>query len=448
MCKGKKMIKAILQARKIGAVVALVLAALVSSCGGGAGGVGAPGTEPSAMPSTNDSGGSGGTPSDTGGQTPGTGGTDVAGGTGSGGTGVDPGGVGSGGTGAMALNIGSIDGFGSVIVNDIRYNIDGITPQIEDTTALALGMTVQIRGPYDVTTMLGTASSLVSAAEVRGKITDINRLTQKLWVYGWPVEADAATVVVGAIGFAQLAIGDEVQIHGLPSAGALSATRIEKLAQASLPILTGAMSGLDTAQFSFDLAGMKVHYNAATLAGFGLTRLTNGTVVRVRSDSVPVDGVLQAATVQRWVSVPEGTSGLAITGLVENFSSVTETFTIAGITIDAAAANLKADVIKALKNGSTITASGIYSAGVLMVKTIKIVKVKGTPPAPSFSLSGPVQNYVSVANFMVQGQRVDASNAVFSGGAAPKLGQTKPPKVKVVGTKLINGVLIADTVAF
>jgi Domain of unknown function (DUF5666) len=456
MHKRKRMHKTILQTRKIGALAVLVVAALMSSCGDGSGGVGYPGTEPSALPSTNDSGGSGafgGSASNggtTGSQTPAGSGTDVAGGTGSGGTGIDPGGVGSGGTGVMAgLSIGSIDGFGSVIVNGIRFNIDNITPQIEDVSALALGMTVQIRGPYDDATMEGTATSLISAAELRGKITAIDAVASRIWVNGYPADVDDATVIVGVPGFANLAVNDEVQIHGLPSSSTLSATRIEKLTIAGLPIMTGAVTGLDTAQTSFMLGSVTVSYGGASLSGFGPTPLANGTIVRVRASGVPSKGVLPAALVQRWISVPDaGTSGLAITGMVENFTSVSDTFTVAGVTVDARATSIKADVLKALSNGSIINVSGVYSAGILTATKLKLVKANGSPAMPLFSLSGAVQAYVSAADFKVQGQRVDAGAAVFTGGTALQLGQNPAPKVKVVGIKLINGVLIADTVAF
>ncbi len=369
-----------------------------------------------------------------------------------GGGGADSSGVGSGGTGITAsdnLTVGSITGFGSVIVNDVRYSIDSITPQIQDTNALALGMTVQIRGQVDATGLEGTASSLISAAEVRGKITSLDKVALTLRVYDFPVDVDLGTIIAGADHFAQLAVGDEVQIHGLPSSGMLLATRIEKIAAPSAPILTGAVSGLDTGKTSFKLGGISVSYGKASLKGFGSLPLVNDTVVRVRASAAPVNNVLQASVVERWISVPEtGTSGLAVTGPIENFTSVSQTFTVAGITIDASTAPLKADMVKKLANGSYVTIKGVYSAGVLTATEVKFLKDSATPPMPSYSLSGVVQTYLSVADFAVQGQRVDASSAVFSKGTAAKLAETPAPKVKVVGTRFVNGLLIADTVQF
>jgi Domain of unknown function (DUF5666) len=360
-------------------------------------------------------------------------------------------GVGSGGTGLSAdgLSVGSISGFGSVIVNDVRYDISSITPQIEDTAALALGMTVQIRGQVDATGIEGTASSLISAAEVRGKITNLDGLSPKLWVYNFPIEVDLGTILVGVTDFAQLAVGDEIQVHGLPSSGMLLATRVEKLALAGPPILTGAVSALDVAKTSFDMGGVKIQYNGASMNGFGSTSLSNGTIVRVRSSSAPVNNVLQATLLQRWISASDsGTSGLAITGSIENFSSVSQTFSVSGVTIDASRATLKADVLMALANGVYVKITGTYSGGVLTAATVKLVKIKGSQPMRTYSLSGSVANYLSVADFSVQAQRVDASAAVFSKGTAVDLGKTPAPKVKVVGTKLANGILIADTVTF
>ena len=53
---------------------------------------------------------------------------------GSGGTGISPGGIGSGGTGAVAVQVnstGPIEGFGSIVVNGVRFEIDPqlIVPQ-------------------------------------------------------------------------------------------------------------------------------------------------------------------------------------------------------------------------------------------------------------------------------------------------------------------------------
>jgi Domain of unknown function (DUF5666) len=360
-------------------------------------------------------------------------------------------GVGSGGTGLQAgsLTVGSISGFGSVIVNGTRYNIDGSTPQIEDTSALALGMSVQILGQLDATGLEGTASSLISAAEVRGKITNMDQVSLNLWVYNFPVQADIGTILAGVVDFTRFAVGDEVQIYGIPADGIFLATRIEKLVVPSPPILTGAVSRLDVSKTSFDLGGIKIIYKDAVRSGFGASSLVNGTVVRVRANSAPIDNVLQSTKLQRWISLPDlGTRSLSITGAVENFSSVSGLFTLSGVTVDITRTVIKSEVINELKNGSYIKVEGIYSANTLSAETVKIVKSEKTALMPSYSLSGTVQNYISVSDFSVQGQRVDASSASFSNGTALMLANTPPPKVKIQAARVVNGVMIADVVKF
>jgi hypothetical protein len=148
-------------------------------------------------------------------------------------------GVGTGGTGSFA--VGSINGFGSIYVNGLRF--DTVNAQISNpnapagttaptAAALQLGMTVEVRGDLNPNTQRGTATSVIIASEFKGPVTSV--ATSSLVIFGRTVEVTPATVFAGRIGttpvtsLSQIQANHVVEVYGLPQPnGNLRATRIE-----------------------------------------------------------------------------------------------------------------------------------------------------------------------------------------------------------------------------
>lgn len=200
------------------------------------------------------------------------------------------GGVGTGGTGSFAA--GPITGFGSVIVNDVRY--DESAARIEDADGtlrsrdeLRLGMTVAIEGG-NVETVAGgaqaTASRVVIAPEMLGPVNSVDRAAGRFSLLGQTVAVDATTVFDEGLGggLSALAAGRVVEVHGAwdPAAGLYRATRVEAEA-ASQPAwrLRGVVASLDTAARSFAIGGARFSYAAASGVP---AALVNGQFVRLR----------------------------------------------------------------------------------------------------------------------------------------------------------------------
>ena len=98
-------------------------------------------------------------------------------------------------------------------------------------------------------------------------------------------------------------------------------------------------------------------------------------------------------------------------------------------------------------NGVRVIVGGVLSNGVLQVSTLKIRLVLGTGGQPSFSLTGQISTFNSIADFRIKGQPIDASGQVdFPNGSAANLGAQV--KVTVEGSRVANGVLIADRIVF
>ena len=370
------------------------------------------------------------------------------GGVGSGGTGITVGGgVGSGGTG---ISVGPIKGFGSIIVNGVRYDIDTATQEVDDVVALGLGMVVEVTGSTNADFSTGTATRVRSAADLRGPAGSVDTVAGTLQVQGTLVGTDTATVYAGTVDLTGISNGDPVMVHGLPdSAGQLRATRIERLAAAGAPIVTGVVAGLNGGLSRFNLGTLTVDYTTASFVG-GLSagQLSNGMRVRVRAAAAPVAGVLTATSVQAWYAVG-GTEGSAstVSGVVTDFSNL-GSFRLLGQLVDASQAQITGGLPAAIGNGVLVEVDGTVSQGILVATQLKIRHVPGTGGPASFSLSGPIGAYVSSSSFRVKGQPVDASGGgvVFSGGTIGQLGNGV--MVQVVGSEVVNGVLIADSVTF
>lgn len=367
------------------------------------------------------------------------GGGTVAGGSG--------GGVGSGGTG---ISVGPITGFGSIIVNGITYDTQTATITTSDSPSLQLGMTVEVAGTVQAGLTTGTATSVVAAADLRGTIDTLSLAPDQLTVLGTTVSTDSQTIVDGAAAFANLQVGDRVQVYGLVDAtGSVRATRIELLPGATTPVLSGQIQNLNTGATTFQIGTLTVQYGTATFAG-GLTagQLATDLRVRVRAAADPVAGVLTATQIQLWHgnAQPEGSTS-SVTGVVTDFASLAS-FRVLGAAVDASSAQITGGPAGSIGNGVKVEIVGTVRNGVLEASRVAIRHVPGTGGPVSYSLEGTIGAFVSSGNFRVQGNRVDASGGgvVFVGGTAGNLANAV--RVRIAGSAVSNGVLLADTVTF
>lgn len=362
-------------------------------------------------------------------------------------------GVGSGGTGvttARAVSIGSVDGFGSIIVNGVRWDISSATASIADEASLQFGMTARVEGTTDTALSTGTASQVTSAADLRGTASNINTISGTLTVMGVQVSTDEATVYDGLTNLAGLANGDPVQIYGLPGApGSLRATRIEKLAASAAPVVSGAITNLNIGAQTFVIGGLSVNYAAASFTGsLSASTLANGQIVRVRATLPPAANILTATKVEPWYAVPTTNNvPVALEDVITNYTSL-GSFTLLGVPIDASSAQITGGPSNAIGNGVKVEVSGAMENGVLVVTQLKILKIPGTGGPAAFTLIGAVGNYVSASSFRVMGHPVDASgnSVVFTNGNASML--ANGVNLTVAGSQVVNGVLIASQVTF
>ena len=304
------------------------------------------------------------------------------------------GGVDSGGTGTVPATYasGPITGFGSVIVNGVRF--DDSTAVVTDEEGaqssrdkLRLGMTTEIRGSaIDNTTgtAISTASSIVFGSDILGRIDSIDLAAKRLVVLGQTIDVNAATVFDDASvsgGLSALAAGDVVEVYALYDAatGGYTATRIERKGAVAAYRLRGVVSNLDVVVKAFNIGSERISY--AGLAGAPVTP-PNGSFVRVRLDPVKVGGLWLVAGLKDGTSKPRDMDEVRLEGLISTFTSPT-LFSVNGVAVDASGISPPTG----LALGVRVEVEGTANGGVLMASKLK-VKTDAEVEKQEFELHG------------------------------------------------------------
>jgi Domain of unknown function (DUF5666) len=341
------------------------------------------------------------------------------------------GGVDTGGTGTTtAFSSGRISGFGSIIVNGIRF--DDSTARVFDDDGvehgrgdLKLGMVTGVNaGAVTVDTSTGLSNSKATeiryGSEIKGPVQALNVAAGTLTVIGQSVKVDAATVFEDLpTGLAGVQVGNLLEVYGFldRSTGSYTATRIErKLSLLSYKVV-GTVSGLDTAAKTFALGGITVNYSS--LAAGGLPALSNGVDVRASLQTIPRGNVWTATALSGNTPVVADGAQTELEGYITDFVS-TSNFKVAGVTINASASGLvfKNGNAAQLANGVAIEVEGITRAGVLAASQIE-VKTKGGG-GQEFQLFGAIESVnAATQSFVLRGITVSysASTRIDNGSA-------------------------------
>jgi hypothetical protein len=179
---------------------------------------------------------------------------------------------------------------GSVIVNGVRFedSLADITADDSPKTPAFLqsGMTVKVKGRRNDDGVTGTATDIEVENEVRGTITA--KGTDSFTVLGQTVFVDGGTVFDDVANFADLAVGNAVEVHGQrDAAGAIRATRVELLAGPGVvDEVRGVVAGKDASPGpgTFTIGGGTFTYDGGTVIVEGVA-FDNGDLVEIHLDA-------------------------------------------------------------------------------------------------------------------------------------------------------------------
>ena len=356
-------------------------------------------------------------------------------GCGGGSSGPQSGMPGTGGTGLFAM--GSISGFGSVIINGIKFDdrqasvmLDGqaLTP-----TDLRLGMIASVQGQRNgVDPLLGTPLGTATAVEVwsiaLGPVSEVS--VSSFTVMGMHIQIDNNTSLDGLHGSTALTAGQTVAVWGLQSGteGAhWTATRVALVSASNARIASGVLKR----------NGDQASLNDYNVAGSALAGLQEGQLVQLQGTAGKGLNLNVSAVKLLDAGLEAHADGdLKIEGVVTSLP-LAGRFTLGHITVDASAPAL-ATQLSQLALGDRLEVYGNWVAGVLVASEIK----QDGQQNQLIEIDALVEQFTSLADFVMRGQHCDASQAVFKSGNASDLKQGI--KVKVKGSKAGDVLLVSQ----
>lgn len=364
------------------------------------------------------------------------------------------GGVDSGGTGqtVQTSSTGRVSGFGSVIVNGVRFDDAGASV-VDDAgmprnrSELRLGMVVQIEGQLHGNSGNGVANRIQFGNEIAGPVESVDLAASQLVVLGQLVRVDADTLYEGLpAGLADLQAGQFAEVFGFydTASGSYTATRIERKSSLAQFKLRGLISALAPADKRFFIGTAEVDY--AGVPTPSLPTLANGLVVRVTLSTTPVAGRWSALTVhtsQRYI--PENNEA-ELEGFVGDFAGASN-FTVAGVPVDASGPTVRVrhGSLADLADGVRVEVEGFMRGGILVASQLDF-KRGGDQ---GFELHGPIESVDPVARTLVlRGVTVAwDDDTVFAAGTAA--GLLAGVSIEARGSPAGGGVrILADAIRF
>jgi len=334
-----------------------------------------------------------------------------------------------------------------VSVSSFQVNaqkVDASKARFENGTAadLANGKRVEVEGKVANGILVADKVEIkqentAHQAELHGLITDFVSVSS-FKVRGQLVDASAATLRNGSA--ANLANGRMVEVHGPIVGNVLKATQVEfteSLVQDGTRVSAeGVISDFVSAS-DFKVNGQKVSTGASTIfEGGTAANLANGR--RVEAEGAITGGILNATKLT--FKNADDSSSVNADGLITDFVSPAS-FKVNGVSVTTNSQTLYVNGTQAnLANGVRVEVTGTLSAGNL---TATQIKFKIEEAQGESDVEGYISNFVSISNFRVSGQIVDASTATFEHGSASDL--ANGVKIEARG-KVSNGVLKATRI--
>lgn len=231
------------------------------------------------------------------------------------------------------VTVGAISGFGSVILNGIRFDTTNADILVDDAPGLesdlTVGQIVTVRGTVDGGS--GVAASISTDPVVRGMVSSIDSVDGNLVVLQTVVNLTSSTIFgenIGSEKLGSLNLGDLVEVYGYrDSATEIFATFIERSTDSELE-LSGTISNLDANNSRFSIGTQVVDYAAASIVGAVGQALANGDQVEVEGADLDSSGRLIANRVElelgQSFSGEDAGTEVELEGLITRFASSTD----------------------------------------------------------------------------------------------------------------------------
>lgn len=344
---------------------------------------------------------------------------------------------------SVSYALGTVSGFGSVVVGGVRYDDSKATVTDEDgeshsSSDLRLGMTVQINGgKVDRTAGTAVAERVRFGSETVGPVSAVDTAAGTLTLLGQMIVVTPNTVFDSSLagGLTAVTPGMVLEVHGVldRATGRITATRIEPKTGALFYRMRGVVSALDTTAKTFKIGTELINYAGITTVP---ANLANDIVVRVKLQTTQVAGAWVATRLVSGQRQPDATSEAHVEGTITTFTSSTS-FAVDGLTVDATAASFP-DGTTGIALGARVEVEGALNNGVLVATKVE-VEERHNGGRRELELHGAITSVDTVAQTFVL-RTVTVSYAgdgiIFKKGTAADL--------KADARVEVHGVLSAD----
>jgi len=294
----------------------------------------------------------------------------------------------------VAVAVGPITGFGSVIVNGNTYDTSAATFTRDGQAAVqddfSVGQMVLVVGTIDDDNTNAVATSVEFDDNVEGPVSSVDSLNRTILVLGQTVLITATTSLDDSC---PALLDDYVNVAAVEVSGpvladgSIEATRIECKNLAGELEITGVVSGLDTGAMTFMINALVVDYSGvAVLQDFPNGVISEGDPVEAKGNNLGAAGELLATSLEYKGNRFDDNAGdhIEIEGFITRFVSAQDfdvsgipATTTAGTTVFEGGAagdlglNLKVEV------EGEFNASGVLVATKVEIKDSTAVRVTG-----------------------------------------------------------------------
>jgi hypothetical protein len=364
------------------------------------------------------------------------------------------GGVDSGGTGATSpvVSVGPISGFGSIIVNGVRFDETAATIKDDDDNTLTgdrlqLGVLSRVEGsaPVGATgNQRAVAHSIRISSVLIGPVASIDASAGSLRVLGQTVIVTPATAFDSLLagGLASVTIGSTVQVYGRydPARSRYTATRIEASPNPVYYQLRGPIAAVDGTRLTLTIGGQTIDYSGVPPGD--AAHAVAGNIVRAKLQTVQQSGAWIAVALSSGV-LPLPDSEAEIEGRISAFTSSSQ-FSVDGTPVDASMASFPNGTTGVML-GARVSVQGVSAAGVVHATTVS-VEGDESQSNSNFELHGAIEAIDPVAlTFTLRGLTVDYSGSVrYEGGTASDLAVGRRVEVKGTLSGTGTGIIAKD----
>ena len=358
---------------------------------------------------------------------------------------------GVGGTGAV-YSQGTISGFGSVVVNAVKYDDSAATVLVNGQPAqaqdLRLGMVAEVSGARSGTdpltgVALGKASDITVWSIAEGPISSLSytgAVLTSVQLMGMQILLDGNTNLDAT----PLASNQNVVVWGLVANEAATqwrATRVQVQADSTARMSTGRVRHV----------GGQVTLNGVTLSGQMVADLQEGQLVRVQGTATDTSTLL-VSQVWRLEAPTRNEQDFEIEGFVTS-TPVVGKFKMGTISVDASATAL-ATTLRKLYLGARLEVYGSWVDNTLVATKIELRSQIGNDGheveiKDKVEIDGRIDHFTSAADFVMRGQRCNAAQATYEHGSASDLpaAYRNQTRIKVEG-HYEGAILVVETLEF